>query len=111
MLDHRTEDRIHPDDIVEALTGAPFVYADGATQVFTTDGETTYIEHGSQTHGQWGVDEHGRFWSFWPPDYRAEYDVFWLADTTGISGVRFVDRTSGATSAGRYTPQPRPTVE
>lgn len=40
-------DRIDAGDIVEALTRAPFTYTDGATQVFTRDGRTTYTENGA----------------------------------------------------------------
>ena len=42
-------DRINAADIAEAATRAPFTYTDGATQVFTHDGRTTYVEKGSQS--------------------------------------------------------------
>jgi hypothetical protein len=120
--------RIAADDVVEAVTRAPLRYQDGSTQVFTPDGNTTFVEHGRRTSGEWGVDHEGSFWSFWPPDYRASYDVYWImgADKTGAentgaetgaddagaetadavpataSGVRFVERHGGAVSDGRY---------
>jgi hypothetical protein len=111
--------RIADDDVVEAVTRAPLRYQDGSTQVFTPDGNTTFVEHGRRTSGEWGVDHEGSFWSFWPPDYRASYDVYWImgADSTGAdntgaetadavpgtaSGVRFVERHGGAVSDGRY---------
>jgi len=106
--------RIAADDVVEAVTRAPLRYQDGSTQVFTPDGNTTFVEHGRRTSGEWGVDHEGSFWSFWPPDYRASYDVYWImgADNTGAetadavpataSGVRFVERHGGAVSDGRY---------
>ncbi|SDL04139.1 hypothetical protein SAMN04487916_105133 [Arthrobacter sp. ov407] len=104
-------DRIDAGDITEALTRAPFTYTDEATQVFTRDGRTTYTENGSPTSGKWGVDDQGQFWSFWPPTYRATYDVFWIADAVGdVVGVRFTELNRGATSEGRYaprSPQPR----
>jgi hypothetical protein len=116
--------RIAADDVVEAVTRAPLRYQDGSTQVFTPDGNTTFVEHGRRTSGEWGVDHEGSFWSFWPPDYRASYDVYWImgAENTGAelagtdaartggadavagaaSGVRFVERHGGAVSDGRY---------
>lgn len=104
-------DRIDAGDITEALTRAPFTYTDEATQVFTRDGRTTYTENGNPTSGKWGVDDQGQFWSFWPPTYRATYDVFWIADAVGdVVGVRFTELNRGATSEGRYaprSPQPR----
>lgn len=106
--------RTAADDVIEAVTRAPLRYQDGSSQVFTPDGNTTFVEHGRRTTGEWGVDHEGSFWSFWPPDYRASYDVYWImgADNTGVetadavpgtaSGVRFVERHGGAVSDGRY---------
>jgi|GEM_PF-1287077 len=105
--------RIAADDVIEAVTRAPLRYQDGATQVFTPDGNTTFVEHGRRTTGEWGVDHEGSFWSFWPPDYRASYDVYWIvdADTDAVagaaSGVRFVERHGGAVSDGRYEARAR----
>jgi hypothetical protein len=101
----RNGDRIDAGDIAEALTRAPFAYADGATQVFTPDGRTTYSENGSPTLGEWGVNAQGEFWSFWPPTYRATYDVSWITDADEVVGIRFTDTNRGATSEGRYTTQ------
>ncbi|MFD5213330.1 hypothetical protein [Microbacterium sp. NPDC058345] len=96
-------DRIAPDAVVEALTRAPFAYTDGTAQVFTADGRTTFTErNGATTSGEWGVDEKGRFWSFWPPSYRAEYDVSWVIDEGETVGVRFVELARGTISVGRY---------
>ena len=101
----KNDDPIAARDISEALTTAPLTYTDGATQVFTCDGHTTYTEHGSATSGTWGVDAQGRFWSFWPPTYRATYDVSWITDGEGDAvGIRFTECNRGATSEGRYTP-------
>jgi len=41
-------------DMVVALTGAEFVYSDGATQTFDPKGSTTYVEGGQPTNGEWG---------------------------------------------------------
>jgi hypothetical protein len=90
-------------DIAEAVTRAPFTYGDGATQVFTPDGRTTFTERGRPTSGEWGVDDRGRFWSFWPPDYRASYHLAWIADAGVIVGVRFTETGRGETFEGRYT--------
>lgn len=76
-------DRINAADIAEAVTRAPFTYTDGTTQVFTHDGRTTYVEKGSQSSREGGVDDQGRFWSFCPPTYRATYDV---SRITGADG-------------------------
>ncbi|MGM7423099.1 hypothetical protein [Cellulosimicrobium sp. CpK407] len=97
---------IPADAVADALTRARFAYTDGTDQVFTPDGRTTFTEQeGRESPGEWGVDEHGRFWSFWPPSYRAEYDVFWIAEDGQAVGVRFVERARGASSEGRYTGQ------
>ncbi|HWM16126.1 MAG TPA: hypothetical protein VNP97_06005 [Microbacterium sp.] len=96
-------DRIPPSDIAAALTKAPFTYPDGASQVFTEDGRTSYVEDGRPTAGEWGVDAEGRFWSSWPPSYRAVYDVTWIVEPDGqVVGVRFTDIGTGSTSEGRY---------
>lgn len=96
-------DRIHPDVIPSALTKAPFVYMDGTAQVFTPDGRTTFTERsGETTFGEWGVDGQGRFWSFWPPSYRAEYDVSWVIDEGVAVGVRFTQSDRRTISEGRY---------
>lgn len=98
-------DRIDPADIAAALTRAPFTYDDGATQVFTPDGRTVYIESGARSSGKWKVDDDGRFQSFWPPSYYATYDVSWIVGPDGEAvGIRFQDLDRGATFDGRYTP-------
>ncbi len=94
--------RIDAADIVEALTRAPFLYGDGATQVFTRDGRTTYTENGRPSAGEWGVDDQGRFWSFWPPSYRATYDLAWVADGDDVVGIRFTELHHGDAFVGRY---------
>jgi hypothetical protein len=99
----RTDGRIAAEDNSGAVTRAPLAYPDGATQIFTADGRTAFTENGATSRGEWGVTASGRFWSFWPPEYRAEYDVFRIMNGDENIGVRFVDNTSGATSDGRYT--------
>jgi hypothetical protein len=100
----RADEPIEPEAIPEALTRASFAYADGSTQVFGRDGHTTFTENGRPTRGEWGVNDDGRFWSFWPPSYRAGYDLFWITEGEMAVGVRFVDQGTGATSDGRYAP-------
>lgn len=97
-------DRIDAADIASALTRAPFTYADGATQVFTSDGRTVYTERGKPSLGEWKVDDDGRFQSFWPPSEYTNYDVTWIADSHGEAiGIRFADPERGATFEGRYS--------
>ena len=98
--------RIAAEEIAEALTRAPFTYDDAATQVFTPDGRTTYTENGSTTFGEWGVKGDGQFWSFWPPTYRAEYDVSWITDADDVVGVKFIELSRRTEFDGRYSPEP-----
>ena len=48
-------DRIDAADIPSALTRAPFTYANGATQVFTSDGRTVTPREGNlrRGNGKW----------------------------------------------------------
>lgn len=103
-------ERVATAEVVDALTRASFIYADGATQVFTRDGRTTYTENGRPSSGEWGVEgaeDQGRFWSFWPPTYRASYTVSWMADADGAAvGIRFTEVERGTTFEGRYAGKP-----
>lgn len=102
-------DRIAVGDIAAAVTKAPLTYADEAAQVFVPGGITTYTEKGNHTHGKWGVNDQGEFWSFWPPTYSATYDVRWIVNADGeVAGVRFIDVHDGTISDGRYQPDLRP---
>lgn len=97
-------DHIDATDIPSALTRAPFTYADGATQVFTSDGRTVYTEGEKPSSGEWKVDEEGRFQSFWPPSEYTTYDLTWIAGSNGETvGIRFADPNRGATFEGRYS--------
>ena len=89
-------------DVAKAVTAGRLLYADGATQVFTIDGRTTYSERGRDSAGEWYVDEDGRFCSFWPPSYRACYALRWMVDDQRIVGLRFTGLTDGVTFEGRY---------
>ena len=89
-------------DMVVALTGSEFVYSDGATQTFDLNGSTTYVEGGRPTNGEWAVVEDGRFSSFWPPSYRATYDLRWLVKEGRIVGLRFTD-AHGSRYDGLYS--------
>ncbi len=97
-------DRIDANDIPRALTLAPFTYADGAKQVFTSDGRTVYTERGRPSPGEWKVEEDGRFQSFWPPSEYTSYDLTWIAGPNGEAvGIRFADPIRGVTFEGRYS--------
>jgi hypothetical protein len=78
------------EDIAAAVVAGPLKYDDGARQVFVPDGSTTYTEQGHDTRGEWSV-ENGRFCSFWPPSYRAYYDLRWIVDNGEVVGLRFDD--------------------
>lgn len=97
-------DRIDATDIPGALTRAQFTYADGATQIFTSDGRTVYTEGGKPSAGEWKVDDDGRFQSFWPPSEYTNYDLTWIVGSNGEAvGIRFADPIRGATFEGRYS--------
>jgi hypothetical protein len=89
-------------DIPKAVTAGRLVYADGASQVFTIDGRTTYSERGGDSAGEWYVDDDGRFCSFWPPSYRACYALRWMVEGARIVGLRFTGLADGVTFEGRY---------
>ncbi|MGH3760237.1 hypothetical protein [Actinophytocola sp.] len=88
--------------IAKALTAGEFVYDDGATQRFEPGGATTYVEHGRPTTGTWYLDDDGRFCSFWPPTYRACYDLRWIVADGTIVGLRFIEVDRGSRFDGRY---------
>ncbi|WP_344210609.1 hypothetical protein [Kribbella sancticallisti] len=89
-------------DIPKAVTAGRLVYVDGASQVFTTDGLTTYSEPRGDSAGEWYVDDDGRFCSFWPPSYRACYVLRWMVENTRIVGLEFTGVRDGVTFEGRY---------
>ncbi|GGJ59621.1 hypothetical protein [Streptomyces brasiliensis] len=90
------------EQISAAVTAGDLVYSDGARQSFDPGGATRYVEGGRQTEGTWSVDESGRFCSFWPPSFRASYDLRWMVDEGRIVGLRFSDLGSGTLFEGRY---------
>ena len=89
-------------DMADALTAATLVFDDGATQTFTRDGRTTYVEQRRQTAGEWSVLSDGTFSSFWPPDYRATYALRWIVEDNSPVGLSFTDASSGRRFDGRY---------
>jgi hypothetical protein len=95
-------DTVAAEHIPTALTAADFTYDDGATQRFDSNGATTYVEHGRTTRGEWYVDEDGRFWSFWPPDYRASYDLRWIVRDGKIAGLSFIQAGGRSRFDGRF---------
>ena len=88
--------------MADALTAATLVFDDGATQTFTPDGRTTYVEQTRQTAGEWSVLADGTFSSFWPPDYRATYALRWIVEDHSPVGLSFTDARSGRRFDGRY---------
>ncbi|MGW0085064.1 hypothetical protein [Streptomyces sp. NPDC003393] len=103
-------DNLHPEDgavvppeqIPSAVTAGRLTYGDGTTQTFRSDGTTSFFEAGRQTEGTWSVDENGSFSSFWPPSYRASYDLRWVVEGNGVVGLRFSDLKSGTCFDGRF---------
>ncbi len=90
-------------EIADAVTAGGFLYEDGATQTFNDDGSTVYTEHGRPTRGEWYVDDMGRFCSFWPPSYRACYELRWLVEGGEVVGLEFAEVNRGEIFTGRYT--------
>lgn len=95
-------DIVAPALIPRALTAGELVFSDDATQVFEAGGGTTYVENGRPTVGRWYVDDGGHFGSFWPPSYRASYDVRWIVEDGDIVGLRFTELGRGSRFDGRY---------
>ncbi|WP_294567752.1 hypothetical protein [uncultured Arthrobacter sp.] len=94
---------VRADEIAAAVTAGGFLYDDGATQTFDQSGATTYIDQGTPTYGEWYVDDEGRFCSFWPPSYRACYELRWLVEDGKAVGLEFIEANGGSTFTGRYS--------
>ena len=89
--------------IPRALTAGELRFDDGATQTFDPGGHTSYVEaDGRPTEGEWYVDEDDRFCSFWPPTYRACYDLRWIVEADDIVGLSFTELSGGTRFDGRY---------
>ena len=90
--------------IPRAVTAGELLFDDGATQTFDVSGDTSYVEADRRpTQGKWYVDEDGRFCSFWPPTYRACYDLLWIVESDEIVGLSFTELGQGTRFDGRYT--------
>jgi len=89
-------------DMQDALTAATLVFDDSASQTFTTDGKTTYVENGRSTRGEWSIVRDGEFSSFWPPDYHATYSLSWIVEDGAIRGLSFTQAGRGERFDGRY---------
>lgn len=100
-LDVSDGDTVTAEQIPLALTAGPILYEDGSTQTFDASGATIYVDNGQPTTGKWYLDAEGRFCSFWPPSYRACYDLQWVVENDRITGLRFTDG-GGLVSVGRY---------
>ncbi len=104
LLDHIEADDgadVDPEQIPVALTAGTLLFDDGATQVFGTDGTTTYTERGRPSEGTWYVEGQS-FCSFWPPSYTGCYHITWLVEAGHIAGLRFDDLTNPTQFIGRY---------
>jgi hypothetical protein len=101
-LDVRDGDPVAARDLPAAVTAGALRYADGSRQSFHASGLTTYLEGAHPTKGQWSVDDDGRFISFWPPSYRATYEVTWLVTDGRVTGLRFVDLRTGDHFDGHF---------
>lgn len=99
---HADGELVSAADMTAALTAATLQFRDGSTQVFTTDGRTTYVEQGRATAGEWSVLGDGKFSSFWPPDYRATYTLRWIVDGSTTAGLSFTEDGRGQRFDGRY---------
>jgi hypothetical protein len=95
-------DLVFAKDMPAALTAATLHFPDGATQVFSPDGTTTYIEHGRSSHGEWSVMDDGEFSSFWPPSYRATYALRWIVEAGAVTGLSFIHEETAERFDGRY---------
>ena len=40
--------------------------------------------------------------SFWPPSYRACYDLHWIVENGGVVGLKFTELDRGSVFVGRY---------
>jgi hypothetical protein len=89
-------------DMAAALTAATLRFPDGATQVFTADGKTTYMEQGRSSHGEWSAMDDGEFSSFWPPNYRATYALRWIVEAGAVTGLSFIHEETADRFDGRY---------
>ena len=88
-------------DMTAALTAAELVYEDGSTHTFTPDGSTVFVEGGRPRQGEWASVSDGKFSSFWPPTYRATYDIRWIVDNGSPVGLTFAS-DNGERFSGRY---------
>lgn len=99
----RDGELITAQEMAAALTKATLLYADGASQTFSRDGNrTTYVERGTHTEGTWEVLADGKFSSFWPPDYRADYVVRWIVQEDVRIGISFTEVRGGNRFDGLY---------
>ncbi|MGH6655577.1 MAG: hypothetical protein ACRDVE_10270 [Actinocrinis sp.] len=95
-------DPVGAEHIPLAVAGRALDFGDGAGQTFEPGGGTTYVEKGRPSHGEWYVDEQGRFCSFWPPSYRACYALNWIVEDGHVVGLRFTELDRGSRFDGRY---------
>ncbi len=95
-------DLVSASHMPDALIAASLRFEDGATQVFTADGRTTYVERGRSSQGEWSVIDDGEFSSVWPPSYRATYALRWIVEAGAVAGLSFVHEETGERFDGRF---------
>jgi hypothetical protein len=95
-------DLVQANDMPDALTEATLHFRDGATQVFTADGKTTYVKQGRSSRGEWSIIDDGEFSSFWPPSYRATYALRWIVEEGAVTGLSFIHEETAGRFDGRY---------
>ena len=96
------DDLVEADHLLAALTAGTLIFGDGATQIFTSDGHTTYTERGRPSQGDWWILGDGTFVSFWPPEFRATHAVRWVVQDGAIRGLTFAETERGTRFEGRY---------
>ncbi|MEU4667611.1 hypothetical protein AB0F91_06485 [Amycolatopsis sp. NPDC023774] len=101
-LGARDGERVPAAHMATALTAGRLRFDDGSTQTFSADGTTSYVDAGATTRGEWTVEGDGRFGSFWPPSYRASYDLRWIVEDGRVVGLRFIEQGRGSRFDGRY---------
>ena len=97
-------DPVAPKHIPTALTAAGFVYGDVRHPGLRTH-RCHYVRRATRrqtTRVEWHLDDDGHFCSFWPPSYRACYNLRWIVEEGRIAGLRFTELGQGSRVDGRY---------
>ena len=96
------------DDIVatalipNALTAGELVFSNMRPRFSRRTVNYCTSKRSRPTRGEWYAGDDGRFGSFWPPSYRATYDLRWIVENGAIVGLRFLELGRGSQFDGRY---------